>query len=83
MTDNGTHIVVELDEATLDELLATVASRGRTVRICKAGQPVADLSPVAPRVALPPEDPRLRVVFGERYDPVAGLDEDEWPDESR
>ena len=83
VTDNGTHILVELDEATLGELLKTMSERGRTVRICKGGEPVADLAPVKPRAQLPPEDPRLKVAFGEGYDPSAGLEDDDWPGESR
>lgn len=81
MTDNGTLLVVEAGEKGLEDLLEIVRREGRTVRICVRGQPVADLSPPAPRRNLLPLDPRLKVTF--LTDSVQLTEADDWPERLR
>jgi hypothetical protein len=82
MTDTGQHIIIEAGEVPLDEMLETVQKHGRTVRICRNGQAIAQLSPV-PGERTPPQDPQLKVVFAPDYDPQAGLSDNDWPSELR
>jgi antitoxin (DNA-binding transcriptional repressor) of toxin-antitoxin stability system len=69
MTDRGTHLVVDVAEKPLGDLLEIVRTEGRSVRICVAGKPVAELSPLSSAPPLParrklePLDPRLKVTF--------------------
>jgi antitoxin (DNA-binding transcriptional repressor) of toxin-antitoxin stability system len=83
MTENGSHILVDIDEADLPQLLEALFARGRAIRICKGGEPIAELSAVGPRHRLPPVDPRLKPEFAPDYDPAEGLSEDDWPNELR
>lgn len=83
MTDKGTYVSTEVGENRLEELVEIVRKQGRTVRICMNGEPVAELSPPKPRRKLTPVDPCLRVTFGPDYDPCAGLDVEDWPEEQR
>jgi prevent-host-death family protein len=75
-------IIVNTHEAKtrLSALLAAVAERGERVRICRNGEPLADLVPVERRV-----DPlkRHRRLAGVRFveDPTLPLAEEDWPDE--
>lgn len=82
MTDRGAYILVEAGEMSIDDLIETVRIRRKLVRICRNGEPVADLSPPAEE-RLPPTDPGLKVVFAPEYDPCEGLSEDEWPEQLR
>jgi len=79
LIDAGTHILVDVNETDLDQLVQLVQESGRIVRIFKRGQPVADLTPLNCNRRLPPEDARLKVAFSDAYDPVAPLDEEDWP----
>ena len=77
-------ITVNTHEAKskLSSLLKAVEEQGEWVRICRNGQPIADLRPVR-RVSDPlVQDPRLAGVEF-RDDPMAPLAEDEWPADSR
>ncbi len=75
-------LVVNTHEAKtrLSELLRLVEERSERIRVCRNGKPVAEIGPIAgaERDPLVP-NPRLSgVVFHE--DPVAPLDDDDWPD---
>lgn len=82
MTDRGTYILVEAGELPFDELLETIRQRGKLIRICRAGTPIADLVPPGD-LRLPPADPRLKVTFAPGYDPTAPLDDEDWPEHLR
>ena len=81
MTDHGTHISVEAEEADLDQLLKTVAERHVPVRILSGGHAVAELSPVPDgRRRELACDPLLKVTFNT---PSGGEDlmgEQDWPE---
>jgi len=86
MTDHGTYITVEEDEADIATLLGFIRERGQPIRIVSHGAPVADLSPAAvipARQALPAPDPTHRVVMLEGYNPTECATDDEWPEEAR
>ena len=75
-------LVVNTHEAKtrLSELLRLVEERSERIRVCRNGKPVAEIGPIvtAERDPLVP-NPRLSgIVFHE--DPVAPLDDDDWPD---
>ncbi len=82
MTDTGTHVVVDAGEKGLDDLLQIVRTQGRTVRICVAGKPVADLRPSIETVDPLQTHTELQ---GEQLDPnaFAPASDEEWPLEAR
>jgi hypothetical protein len=82
MTDRGPYILVEADELSFEELLETVRTRGKLIRICRGGQPIADIQPPNEQ-RLPPADPRLKVTFAPGVDPAAPLDAEDWPEHLR
>ncbi|MDZ4742697.1 MAG: type II toxin-antitoxin system Phd/YefM family antitoxin [Verrucomicrobiota bacterium] len=67
----------------LSSLLNEVDEKGETVRICRNGKAIADLKPIIKRGAhILKKHPTLsqgKIL----YDPVKGLDEDDWPEEFR
>lgn len=83
MTDHGDYIQVEVGEFGLHDLLKTVREQGRSVRIFDQGTPVAELSPLPQKRRPLATDPRLKVTFAPGYDPVAPLDESDWPEHLR
>ena len=77
-------ITVNTHEAktTLSTLLAAVEEKGENVIICRNGKPVARLIPAGTgHVDHFRTDPRLSGKFLE--DPVSGVPEEAWPEESR
>lgn len=82
MTDIGTHIIVDAGETGLQELLELVGKEGRSVRICVAGRPVAEMTPVPRRRQLLPVDPSMKVTFL-TDDPVRLTTEEDWPEHLR
>jgi antitoxin (DNA-binding transcriptional repressor) of toxin-antitoxin stability system len=81
MTDKGTYMIAEAGEQRLEDLLEVIRKDGRMIRICVKGQPVADLSPPAPRRRLTPVDPALKVTFN--CDPAKLTTEEDWPEHLR
>jgi hypothetical protein len=82
MTDRGPYILVEADELSFEELLEAVRTRGKLIRICRGGEPIADIQ-LPGHVRLPPADPRLKVKFAPGVDPAAPLDDEDWPEQLR
>ncbi|MGB7161437.1 MAG: hypothetical protein WBD40_25485 [Tepidisphaeraceae bacterium] len=76
---------IESGSTTLDALLNEVEQSNATVQVLRGGRPVAEVRPIAaPRVGgLPPINPRLKPVLSPDYDPVAGIDEEDWPADMR
>jgi antitoxin (DNA-binding transcriptional repressor) of toxin-antitoxin stability system len=74
-------IIVNTHEAKtkLSQLLILIEKNHETVRVCRHGRPVADIVPVRKGVrdhlAMHPEISKIQI----NYDPMAPLDESEWP----
>ncbi len=83
MTDNGSYITVDVDEANLRDLLDTAHQRNRPIRIMDQGRAVADLTPLPDKRQLEPVDPRLKAEISPDYDPCAGISEEDWPSRMR
>lgn len=85
MIETNGQIVVEVAdvESEFEQILQVVEQRHQHVRICRGGQPIAEISPVQAQATLPPLNPDLRVKFSPDYDPTAGLDLNDWPEELR
>jgi len=66
----------------LSELLAAVEKRGEVVILCRAGKPIAEISPLPRRCDPLRKDAKLsRIAF--REDPAAPLHPEDWPDTAR
>ena len=82
MTDRGTYILVEVGEMSVDDLIETIRIQQKPIRICRNGEPVADIS-LPSEERKPPTDPNLKVIISPSYDPCEGLTEAEWPEHLR
>jgi len=76
-------IVVEVDDSVgqLSTLLKTVEESGHVVRLMRNGKAIADLTPATDAAPLPIFPELAGVVFN--ADPVAPLDDEDWPQDSR
>jgi len=83
MTDRGDYIAVEAGDAAreLPALLKAVEGEGRRVRIFRNGAAVAELTPALQQAAFPvfPELTGVQFIG----DPLAPIDESEWPESCR
>ena len=69
-------------KTNLSALLLAVETRGETYILCRGGQPIAELRPLAKRRdPLTPHPKLSKVVF--HGDPMAPLDPSDWPLEAR
>ena len=74
-------IIVNTHEAKtrLSQLLVLIEKNHETIRVCRHGRPIADIVPIQRGVLNPltmhPEISSIRI----NYDPIAPLEEDEWP----
>jgi prevent-host-death family protein len=67
-------------KANLSRLIEQVQKEGQPVTISKHGKPVADLVPRKPIKNRLEQDPRLKGAAVYIGDPLAPLDEEDWPD---
>jgi hypothetical protein len=77
-------ITIDLDHAAPDlaSLISSLEQQGEAAYLVRAGQPVAELRPLGPRIRKITQHPVLsQVVFLE--DPMAPLDEEDWPEAYR
>ncbi len=76
---------IESSSTTLDALLNQLEQDHATVQVLRDGRPVAEVRPIALPSGwkLPPIDERLKPVITPEYDPVAGVDEEDWPADQR
>ncbi len=76
---------IEARSTTLDALLSEVEGHDVIVQVLRDGKAIAEVRPIAApaRRPLPPVDPRLKPILSPDYDPVAGIDEEDWPDDQR
>ena len=68
-------------KTSLSSLLAGLEADGKTIVICRNGEPVADLVPHrrASRIKTHPVLGKIKI----GYDPVESLAREEWPTEAR
>ena len=73
-------IIVNIHEAktNLSKLIAKVEETGETIRICRNGKAVVEVSPIKPKRSRLEMNPRLKVVFHEN--PMTPLDPEDWGD---
>lgn len=66
----------------LSELLREVESNGEWIRICRNGEPIADLRPIT-EIGDPFKQDSILKKVKFRESPVSPVDEEDWPKEFR
>jgi antitoxin (DNA-binding transcriptional repressor) of toxin-antitoxin stability system len=64
----------------LSKILTVVKTKRKTYRICRNGEPMADIVPIKkeypnPLLVHDPDSKKIKI----NYDPVAPLDPEDWP----